>query len=74
MILFVLFTVQENCSRSNAVRLTQFSSSRYGRLEICVGGVWGTVCGNGATSAIADVACRELNHAATGLGISHSKI
>ena len=32
-----------------------------------MGGIWGTVCGNGATDAVADVTCRELNHAALGL-------
>lgn len=57
----------EPCTSTDTIRLTQFSSDRIGRLEVCSGDKWGTVCGNGATiSTIATVACRELNHAAKG--------
>ena len=65
----VIYThaVQEQCGSADTLRLTQLSSEEFGRLEVCVGGIWGTVCGNGATNAVADVTCRELNHAALGL-------
>ena len=59
--------MQQLCSGSNSIRLTQFhSSDTIGRLEVCAGGIWGSVCSNGVTAALAEVACRELNHAAGG--------
>ena len=59
--------VQEPCSDGDTVRLTQFSSETVGRLEVCSGGVWGTVCGNGTTiDTVATVVCKELDHAAEG--------
>ena len=59
--------MQQPCSGSNSIRLTQFhSSDTIGRLEVCAGGIWGSVCSNGVTTALAEVACRELNHAAGG--------
>ena len=38
-----------------------------GRLEVCSGVTWGSVCGNGASDSIATVACRQLNHTASGI-------
>ena len=54
------------CSTSNnTIRLGQSSIDTFGRLEVCSGNKWGTVCGSGANlETIARVACRELNHAA----------
>ena len=61
------------CSPENPVRLTRFSSDFVGRLEVCTNGIWGTVCGNGATTTpLVQVACRELNHAAIGNIIFYS--
>ena len=61
-------TVKEPCEVPNSIRLTTtwFRNRTIGRLEMCSGNVWGTVCGNGAHRAIAVVACTELNHAANG--------
>ena len=56
------------CSPDNPVRLTQYSRDVVGRLEVCINGIWGTVCGNGAPATpLLQVVCRELNHAATGI-------
>ena len=33
-----------------------------GRVEVCVGGCWGTVCGNDFYVSDASVVCRELGH------------
>ena len=41
-------------------------SAAVGRLEVCAGGLWGTVCGRGATNTIVKVVCRQLLHAAGG--------
>ena len=59
--------MQESCGEDDTLRLTQFLGDRFGRLEVCTGSIWGSVCGNDATSSVAQVACRELNHAAIGL-------
>ena len=60
--------MREPCSSStDTIRLTHLSSDTIGRLEVCSGDKWGTVCGIGATiDTIATVACRELDHAAEG--------
>ena len=58
--------MRESCSNADRLRLTQYASNKIGRLEVCHNGIWGTVCGIGATDAIAKVVCRELNHAAEG--------
>ena len=52
----------------NSIRLAPIEEGREteGRLEVCSGDKWGSVCGKGANNAIAIVACRELNHAANG--------
>ena len=65
--MFLQPTVQESCSEEGTIRLTKYSVSTSGRLEVCSGGTWGTVCGDtGTTAAVAKVACRELDHAAEG--------
>jgi hypothetical protein len=56
----------EPCSDPEDIQLARYISDTFGRLEVCSGGYWGTVCGIGATNTIANVACRQLNHAATG--------
>ena len=59
-------SAQESCGGTDNIRLTRFSSDTVGRLEVCEGGLWGTVCGNGATGALVKVVCRQLNNATTG--------
>ena len=64
------FTVPEICHSENDIRLESFMlSDTFGRLEVCSGGYWGSVCGDGANDNVAEVACRELNHAAKGENI-----
>ena len=62
----ITHTAREPCSDPEAIRLTQYISDTFGRLEVCSGGYWGSVCGIGATDTIAAVACGQLNHAPKG--------
>jgi hypothetical protein len=45
-----------------AVRLMQGNATA-GRVEVCVGGLWGTVCSQGWDNVDASVACRQLGYA-----------
>ena len=53
---------------NRAVRLVRHntSDSLDGRVEVCVDGVWGTVCDDGWSNADAAVVCRQLGHATQG--------
>ena len=67
-------TVLEPCSSEGAIRLEEVDlfDDTIRRLEVCYGGHWGSVCGDGANDiTIAIVACRELNHASEGMDHSY---
>ena len=42
------------------VRLVGGAINRQGTVEVCIGGVWGTVCDDGWSSTDARVVCRQL--------------
>lgn len=72
--LFFAPLVPQPCNETGAIQLTHediltFSSyySIRGRLEVCSGGQWGSVCySDKTTNDVATVACRQLNHVARG--------
>ena len=50
-----------NCS-SGDIRLTGGSNAYEGRVELCINGVWGSVCDSGWDDREAHAVCRQLGH------------
>ena len=55
----LLSTAAHSCS-NGALQLVGGQSSNEGRVEICINGVWGTVCDGGWSGSDARVVCRQL--------------
>ena len=61
-----MFDFVENCAIEGDLRLVGGQNLLQGTVQICVGGVWGTVCGDGFGTPDAQVICRQLGLATTG--------
>ena len=61
-------TCTADCSKSE-IRLVNGTSYREGRVEVCVGGRWGTVCGEGWTNEDAGHVCEYFGYPSEGYNI-----
>ena len=50
------------CCTNGTVRLVDGPVESAGRVEVCIYGVWGTVCSNGWDNNDARVVCRQLGY------------
>ena len=54
-----------NCTNGD-IRLVGGPSSREGRVELCLNGMWGTICDSFWNNQDAVVVCRQLGYSQTG--------
>ena len=61
----ISFSVLEVCT-NDQIRLSGTSYNTIGRVEVCVNGTWGTICGDFWSNSDASVVCRQLKHSPHG--------
>ena len=58
----VVVNCYSNCSTHGDLQLVGGSQPNKGRVEVCVGGNWGTVCDDDWNSKAVQVVCRQLGY------------
>jgi catabolite regulation protein CreA len=66
MLLYKISDQAVSCNTHGAVRLRGSSLEYSGRVEICVDGVWGTVCDDSWDFTDASVVCKQLGYSRFG--------
>ena len=59
--------ISANCTLEGTIRVSGGSNNRQGRVELCSGGLWGTVCHNYWDTSDAMVVCRQLGYSSVGM-------
>ena len=57
-----VYHLTENCTTDGAVRLIGGQDNLQGTIQICIGGVWGSVCDDLWGTMDANVICNQLGH------------
>ena len=65
---YVCTTVDPGLCNEGSVRLANGSVEQEGRLEVCINGVWGSVCDYYWDQSDAYVACKQLGYSNAGMG------
>ena len=60
----ILCHAGQNKCDDNEIRLSNGTklNNASGRVEVCLGGLWGTVCDHGWTNNDANTVCRQLGY------------
>ena len=62
----------DNCSE-RSLRLTD-GSGLFGRLEICINNIWGTICGTQFASSELSVACSQFGGTGIQLALNYNQV
>ena len=65
---FVFCSIAIQSCTNGTLRLVNGPVESAGRVEVCINGVWGTVCHNGWDNNDARVVCRQLGYTANSGG------
>ena len=61
----IIFDTLELCQDGD-VQLVDGSYNNVGRIDLCVNGIWGTICSNSFDNKDASVVCRQLGYSSFG--------
>lgn len=71
VIAFIYTYMYQDCT-DGVISLTGGKRRNEGRVEICINGIWGTVCDKFFDQQDAEVLCNQLGHSNLGLYFTYS--